>query len=213
MKATFFSLIVIPLLFTTGFGQNIQNPFLLESDHLDFNHSIFDSVLHCLVKREDLTQKKLEKIFYYIRDSIPFANDGSLKSSEALTKKKALCYTKSMIFVSFCRKLGIPAVLSAERFYIKADLPNADYQYHGIARILVNERWIYIDVVSNKDVWYNWWAKNKLVDFKSPVFSLVNNVVVDSSFVDDLRFEDYSTNDVPQKWLDDMVRFIKTGKW
>ena len=190
-----------------------HNPYLEETAHLDFYDPKFDETLENLGTDDLTVEDKLTRLFYFTRDSIPFASDASLQTSEALKKNQALCYTKAMIFVSFCRKLGVPAKLAAERFRIRSDLPDAFNHYHGIAKIYINGKWIYIDTVSNDDAWFNWWARNKQAAFEAPVFSLEENVLADSAYVADLILEDFETNDVPEKWLEDMRRYIETGQW
>jgi len=190
-----------------------HNPYLEETAHLDFNNPIFDQTCERLVTDDLKIEDKLARLFYFTRDSIPFASEASLQASEALKKNQALCYTKAMIFVSFCRKLGVPAKLAVERFRIRGDLPDAFHHYHGIVKIYINGKWIYIDTVSNDDAWFNWWARNKQAPFEAPAFSLEEHVVVDSAYIADLIFEDFETNGVPDKWLEDMRRYIKTGQW
>jgi transglutaminase-like putative cysteine protease len=185
--------------------------FLQETPHLDYNNLVFAEVLSKVVTDDMPIDQKLEKLYYFTRDSIPFASDASLTASGALKKNKALCYTKAMIYVSFCRRLGVPAQLAYEKFIIKA----AAKKYvsgHGIAKIYYNGKWIYIDTVSNKDAW-SWWDRENADAFEAPVFSLEHNVLVHEKFISDLALEDAETNDVPKEWLEHMEKFLKTGKW
>jgi len=154
--------------------------------------------------------QKLEKLFYFTRDSIPFDAVGNLTASGALKKNKALCYTKAMIYVSFCRRLGIPAQLAYEEFIINTD-PKRNVHGHGIAKIYFNEKWIYIDTVSNKDAW-SWWDKEHADAFEAPVFSLEHNVLVDKGFISNLTLKDSETNDVPEFWLKDLEELRKKEK-
>ena len=120
---------------------------------------------------------------------------------------------KALAYVALARRLGVPARLALERFYIKAHLPDAYHHYHGIAAIRYNKRWIYLDTVSNDDAWKNVWTKGNPAPFKPPRFRLDGNVVIDPAYVSDLKFEDYDTNDVPAHWLDQMREYIRTNKW
>jgi transglutaminase-like putative cysteine protease len=206
---------IIFILFSLyGFTQQQQqdlSQFLQETPHMDYSNLVFAEVLSKVVTEDMSLALKLEKLFYFTRDSIPFASDASLTASGALKKMQALCYTKAMIYVSFCRRLGVPAQLAYERFIIKA----AAKKYmsgHGIAKIYYNGKWIYIDTVSNKDAW-SWWDKEHADAFELPVFSLEHNVLVDEKFISDLALEDSETNDVPKEWLEHMEKFLKTGKW
>lgn len=186
--------------------------FLQETPHLDFNHPAFAEALNEIVTDDIPVEQKLEKLFTFTRDGIPFASDASLKASEALEKRKALCYTKAMIYVSFCRRLGVPARLVGMKFRIRADLPDARRHYHGAAELFYTGKWLYIDTVSNRESWSSW-QEDKSAPFEPAAFSLDRNVVVDPAYVVELTFEDYGTNGVPQPWLDHMQKFIDTGHW
>jgi hypothetical protein len=39
------------------------------------------------------------------------------------------------------------------------------------------------------------------------------NVLVSQKLYDDMVFEDYASNDIPEEWLKDMKKFLETGKW
>ena len=207
------SIVLIIFLFSFCVSCKKRSYYLQETPHLDYRHPIFSEVLNRIVSEDMSVEEKLEALFYFTRDEIPFVSDASLCASEALIKNKALCYTKAMIYTSLCRRLGVPARLAAQEFYIAGDLPEASHHYHGIAKIFFNRKWIYVDVVSNKDSWLGSWARNKSAPFESPQFSLRRDVVVDSAYVSDLKFIDYETNDVPERWLGDMQRFLETGRW
>lgn len=182
-----------------------------ETEHLDFSHPVFSEALSRVVAEDMPLKLKLEKLFYFTRDSLPFAAAPSLKASEALKKGKALCYTKAMIYVSFCRRLGIPARLARIKFVIKADSKLRPLE-HGISRIYFNGKWLYMDTVSNRDAWTSWKIP-PITPFEAPPFSMENNVVVGEKYISDVAFEDYETNDVPETWLQSMRKFLDTGKW
>lgn len=191
--------------------------YLNATKHLDFRQAVFERTITEIGIRNDMTPAaKLEAIFYFVRDRIPFAFDASavrFKASEILQDRKGFCYQKAMVYVSLARRLGIPARLALERFYISKHLPDAYLHYHGIATVYFNSRWVYLDTVSNDDVWKNFWTKQKPAPFQAPRFTLDGNVTVDSSFVSSLTIEDYDTNDVPSDWLRQMTEYQRTGKW
>ena len=200
--------IVVTLLF---YRCGKQSEFLQETEHLDFNRPIFSEVMNRVTTEDMSLEQKLEALYYFTRDSIPFASDASLYASEALQKNLALCYTKSMIYVSFCRKLGVPARLCSQQFKIE-EAPEYGVRTHGALKVYYGGKWIRMDVFQNKDsgtvarvVGSEW--------FQSPVFSLEHDVVVDSTYISDLTFIDHETNDVPQPWLDHMQKFLDTGHW
>lgn len=65
-----------------------------------------------LTQGEEDLRKKLEKLFYYVRDDIKFAfpKDGDLvKASETIQSGRGQCNTKSTLFLALCKSMGIPA--------------------------------------------------------------------------------------------------------
>lgn len=183
--------------------------FLRETAHLDFTHPVFTEVLSEVTSDDMSLEQKLEALFYFTRDSISFVADASLYASEALGKRKAVCYTKAMIFVSFCRRLGVPARLARIEFLFPK---KSRHSSHGIAKIFYEGKWIYIDTVSNQESWMIW-DKNNADIFRAPRFSLDHDVTVDPPYVDDIILGDYETNDVPIAWLESMREFLETGSW
>jgi hypothetical protein len=185
--------------------------YLEETPHLDYNTQIFTEVLSQFVSKDMKLADKLEKLFYFTRDSIQFVADASLTSSEALKKNKAICYSKAMIFVSFCRRLGVPAKLALMNFTVH-DTHKKHNHSHGIAKIFISGKWIYVDTVSNFESW-KLWKFEKAKSFDPPEFSAEKNVLVSHDLYEDISFEDYETNDVPEEWLKSMEKFLKTKKW
>jgi len=151
--------------------------FLNETEHLDFSHPVFAEALSRIVNDDMSINEKLKRLFHFTRDSVAFYPDASLKASEALRKRKAICYTKAMIYVSFCRKLGVPAQIAGMQFAIKADPNPHVHSLHGIAKIYFNGKWLYIDTVSNRESW-RLWNIPETAEFKPPEFSLERNVHV-----------------------------------
>ena len=186
-----------------------HSTFLRETLHLDFTHPVFTEVLSEVTADDMKLGQKLEALFYFTRDSIAFAPDASLYASEALEKRKAICYTKAMVYASCCRRMKVPARLA----WIQFDFPHrTEPALHGIVKIYYNGRWIYVDTVSNREAWSYWDKKNAEV-FQSPEFSLEHHVIVDRKYIADFTLGDYETNDVPELWLDSMREFLETGSW
>jgi len=174
--------------------------FLEETKHINFNHPVFTETLARAVTPGMSLEQKLEKLYYFTRDTIPFdPSTTALTASDALEEMKAICYHKAMIYVSFCRRLGVPANVALEEFIIKAR-PKKITSGHGVAKIFYKGKWIYLDTVSNIDAW-SWWDKKNAHLLEPPVFSLEHNVLVDERFVSNLVLRDFETNDVPEKWL------------
>lgn len=208
------SILVFILLCPSSLLSQVKDDFsayLKETPHLDYKSQIFSEVLSQVVSKDMKLTEKLEKLFYFTRDSIQFVADASLTSSEALKKNKAVCYSKAMIFVSFCRRLGVPAKLAQINFSVHDSVKRHRHS-HGIAKIFISGKWIYVDTVSNFESW-KLWQFDKAKSFDPPEFSIKKNVLVSLDFYDDISFKDYATNDVPEEWLTSMKKFLKTGKW
>lgn len=184
-------------------GNDDLSKFLAETKHIDFNHPVFTETLARVTTPGMNLEQKLEKLFYFTRDTIPFdPSTIALTASGALKEMKAICYTKAMIYVSFCRRLGVPANVALEEFVIKARSKKIS-SGHGIAKIFYKGKWIYLDTVSNKGAW-SWWDKKNAHLLEPPLFSLEHNVLVDERFVSNLVLRDFETNDVPEEWLKDL---------
>lgn len=193
-------------------GDDNLSKFLEETKHIDFINPVFTEMLARVTTPDMSLEQKLEKLYYFTRDTIPFdPSTTALTASGALKEMKAICYTKAMIYVSFCRRLGIPANVALEEFVIKAR-PKKITSGHGIAKIFYKGKWIYLDTVSNKESW-SWWDKKNAHLLDAPVFSLKQNVLVDERFVSNLVLKDFETNDVPEEWLkelDDLDGWLAT---
>ena len=185
--------------------------YLKETEHLDFNRPVFSEVLAKVVTKNMTIEEKLEKLYYFTRDTITFVPSASLTASGALKEMKAICYTKAMVYVSFCRRLGIPANVAFVEFIIKAR-PEKITSGHGISKIYYKGKWIYLDTVSNKEAW-SYWDKENAHLLEPPVFSLDHNVLVDERFISNLTVKDFETNDVPEEWLKSLQNFLDTGKY
>ena len=210
-KPNLLSLIFSVALLLISWQCRTQSPFLEETAHLDFSHPVFSETLSEVVTHDMSLEQKLERLFYFTRDTIEFVPDASLTASEALEKRKAICYTKAMVYVAFCRRLRVPAQLALIRFLAKGD-PDSRPVYHGIAKIFFNGKWIYIDTVSNRQSW-SLWKFEDADTFEAPRFSLERDVTVNSRYISDVSFEDFETNDVPEPWLESLQEHKETGKW
>ena len=204
-KKIFFSVIIIILLCVTCLKKSQRNTaelefFLQETEHLNFNDQAFTNFISGFLGKYMTLETKLEKLYYFARDSIVFDLEPSLYASDVLKKRKGLCYLKAMLFASFCRSLGVPARLAQEDFIVKAN-PDFGHRY-GIVKMFYNGRWIYVDTVSNPEAWYEWWEVPDTAAFEPPMFSLKQNVAVDTLYIENLYYTDFETNDVPKKWLD-----------
>jgi len=193
-------------------GQPDMSMYLQETEHLDYRHPAFDEVLARVVSRSAPICRRLEQLFYFTRDVLPFMNSAHLQASDVLKDQRGICYTKAMVYAAFCRKLGIPAKFGLLRFRIREDSVKNRQHVHGIVKIFVNDKWIYIDTVSNRDAWDHWGIR-KTVTFEAPRFTCQKDVIVSSKYYDKMSVEEYDSPDVPEEWLIHMQKYLKTGKW
>lgn len=184
-------------------GREVLSEFLEETPHLDFSDPVFAQILSRVTTEEMTLPQKLEALFYFTRDSIPFAAAGDQTASGALRKGRALCYTKAMVLVAFSRKLGVPARLASQQWTIDGN-PGSSPVSHGIAKVFFGGRWTYLDTVSNRDAWSSWDEENADA-FRAPVFSLDRDVLVGERWISGVTIEDCDTNDVPPAWLEDLA--------
>jgi len=181
---------------------NFYPEFLRETEHLDFRHPIFTTVLGRVTSDNMPIGQILEDLFYHVRDRIPFDPSASgQKASDYLIQNKAICYHKAMIYVCFCRLLKIPARVAEERFVVRENPQYPGPNDHGIANIFFNDRWLYLDTVSNREAW-RWWVTKGAESFEPPKFTLERNVIPDAVFISSITFIDFDTKDVSRHWLD-----------
>ncbi|MCK5200394.1 MAG: transglutaminase domain-containing protein [Spirochaetales bacterium] len=78
----------------------------------DYDNELVRATAEKLAGKEVSPRKKLEKIFYFVRDEIVFAFPAKgdlVKASETIKSGKGQCNTKSALFLALCKAAGIPA--------------------------------------------------------------------------------------------------------
>ncbi|MHA1901932.1 MAG: transglutaminase-like domain-containing protein, partial [Promethearchaeota archaeon] len=78
----------------------------------NFEYPLIQQTVRRIILDETTDLKKLEKIFYFVRDEIKFGfpkNGDFDKASEVLSKKLGQCNTKGTLFLAFCKAVGIEA--------------------------------------------------------------------------------------------------------
>lgn len=78
----------------------------------DYEHPLVCETTVRLTSGEATTRRKLEKLFYYVRDDIKFAfpkKGDFVKASETIQTGVGQCNTKGTLFLALCRAVGIPA--------------------------------------------------------------------------------------------------------
>ena len=83
--------------------------FLHPSYFCDCEHQTIIEMAEELTKGCESDKDKALKIFYFVRDEIPFMTDYVVKASETLEKRYGFCVTKSSLHVALLRASEIPA--------------------------------------------------------------------------------------------------------
>lgn len=77
----------------------------------DDDHPLVRETAERLIRGEEAPRRRLEKLFYYVRDEIRFGfpMDGDLvKASDTIGLGMGQCNTKGALFLALCRASGIP---------------------------------------------------------------------------------------------------------
>ena len=80
-----------------------------------------------LTQNETSVRKKLENLFYYVRDEILFyfpENGDLMKASETIKQGGGQCNTKGTLLVALCRAVGIPARIRCPAGAARSCLPD-----------------------------------------------------------------------------------------
>jgi hypothetical protein len=78
----------------------------------DYDHPLVQEIAQHVTQGEKTVRGKLEKIFYYVRDSILFGfpkNGDLVKASDTITLGMGQCNTKGTLFLALCKASGMPA--------------------------------------------------------------------------------------------------------
>ena len=81
----------------------------LLADHL---HPDIQALAQRLTATADTPQEKLERCFFYVRDSIPFAfpeNGDFVSAAETVKLRHGQCNTKATLLLALCRAAGLTA--------------------------------------------------------------------------------------------------------
>jgi len=129
----------------------------------DFEDPLVRSTAHSLTNTQPTFEDKIEKIFYFVRDTIKFyfPIDGDfVKASDTIQSKQGQCNTKGALFLAFCKAVGIPVRLhfSLIRKEIQKGLfTGLSYWLmprqisHSWIEVLIDDKWYSIDSYINDD--------------------------------------------------------------
>ncbi len=103
----------------------------------------------------DTTGEKLQAIFYFVRDQIPYnmyavsGNIEDYKASKILAAGKGFCIQKAILFTALARAAGIPSrlVIVAIRNHLISpeviELLGGNLFFpHGYSQVWLNDRWV-----------------------------------------------------------------------
>lgn len=141
-----------------------MSPYLAESESIDFSHPEIESFLQGIKISENLKENAIN-IYYKVRDSFIYdpyhlnIRKDFLKASNVLLKKRAWCVEKSLLMVTCCRAIGIPARLG---FAIVTNhigveklikyLERNEIVFHGYVEVLLDSKWIKCTPAFDKNV-------------------------------------------------------------
>ena len=131
-------------------------------------------------KAEELTRdvssprEAAMKIFYYVRDEIPFAiGRTDVKASTTLRDKKGYCVTKTNLQIALLRAIGIPAQyhqVVLHKDVLKGIVPGFIHKlmdekiwFHPWCECYLSGQWIACDLYLDKDT-YNAAVKNGIIN-------------------------------------------------
>ena len=78
----------------------------------DSDHPLVKATAQRLTAGETSTRRRIEKLFYYVRDDIAFGFPDAgdrVKASQTIALGMGQCNTKTTLFLALCKALGLPA--------------------------------------------------------------------------------------------------------
>jgi len=141
-------------------SEYLKPDFFSDSDH----PAVQNFIQSALDLDGDITAKAAH-LFYKVRDEIKYnpyhviLKPDALKASALAVRDNGYCVEKSNLYVAACRALGLPARLSFANVrnhlgtsrletYLKTDT----LVFHGSAEIWLNERWVKLTPVFDKNL-------------------------------------------------------------
>lgn len=132
----------------------------------DFDHPEIIKTAQILVKGHNTPKEKVESIFYFVRDEIPFGFPpvwDAVKASETLKYKIGYCNTKATLFHALCQAGDIPSRIHAG--WIKVEImrgifPSFAFKFlpeagtHAWAEVELDGQWQPIDTYINDKMLY-----------------------------------------------------------
>ncbi len=123
----------------------------------DYEHQTIIDMAHELTKGCETDKDKALKVFYFVRDEIPFMLDYIVKASETLKKRYGFCVTKANLHIALLRALGIPAryhLAHLKKECLKGVIATGAYNglpdiitFHPWVECYLNDKWISCDTL------------------------------------------------------------------
>ena len=129
-------------------------PYLCESQNINFNSPEFLDFMS-KAKLEGSVKERAIAWYFFVRDAFLYdpyhlnLRREALTVSRIISKKRAWCVEKALVFVAGCRKMGIPARLGFGivqnhigvdklEFYLK----RKEIVFHGYAEVFLEDKWV-----------------------------------------------------------------------
>lgn len=133
--------------------ENLES-YLQETEFLNFNDPLFEEYIGEILTLTDPVSQTI-KFYNKVRDGFlydPYHLDlrpESLVASQILSKNRAWCVEKAIVFAAGARKLGIPSRLgyAVVRNHIGVEklekyLKRSEIVFHGYVEVFLNDQWI-----------------------------------------------------------------------
>ena len=131
--------------------------YLKPTDFCDCENQIIIDMVHELTKGCETDKEKALKIFYFVRDEIPFMIDYIVKASDTLKKRYGFCVTKANLQIALLRAARIPAkyhLAHVKKECLKGVIARGVYNgfpdivtFHPWTECYLNDRWISCDTL------------------------------------------------------------------
>lgn len=140
-------------------SNNSEQAYLLSTYFCDHGHPEIKSIARTLEHETETLTEYVEKVFFYVRDSIRFGIDlWQEKASGTLSKGYGACYNKNLLMIALLRNRSIPCRLRAHPMKNSFIRPSAGYAYktlsnpffHCFTDVLLDEKWISLDPTLDK---------------------------------------------------------------
>jgi transglutaminase-like putative cysteine protease len=128
--------------------------FLRPTPYIDHEHAAVRALVEARGWRGVDPVSAARAAFAFVRDEVHHSCDANSRrvtrtASDALIHREGLCFAKSHLLVAVLRHLGLPSGLAYQRL-TKGDGPESGYVVHGLATVLLDQRWIRLDARGNK---------------------------------------------------------------